>query len=108
MSVLRLSACSGLQVASISAHTHARTHTTHARSLACISLPLPLPFPLPCLALPCLGTEQQVHAGKSSTEGSGEPFLLACRFFDRECAGYLEADDLEEITFMVSDGISRE
>jgi len=49
-----------------------------------------------------------VHAGKSSTEGSGYPFLLACRFFDRECAGYLEADDLEEITFMVSDGISRE
>jgi len=49
-----------------------------------------------------------VHAGKSSTEGSGDPFLLACRFFDRDCAGYLEADDLEEITFMVSDGISRE
>ncbi|DBB00253.1 TPA: hypothetical protein ACH3X1_014082 [Trebouxia sp. C0004] len=45
--------------------------------------------------------------GKSSTQGSGDPFLLACRFFDRECAGYLEADDLEEITFMVSDGISR-
>ena len=39
---------------------------------------------------------------------SGDPFLLACRFFDPECAGYLDADDLEEIAFMVSDGISRE
>lgn len=48
-------------------------------------------------------------AGKSSTGGpSKDPFLLACRFFDRECAGYIEADDLEEIAFMVSDGISRE
>jgi len=89
---------------------------------ACNSLPLPLPFPslpfsfslpfpLPCpftFPLPSPGSEQQVHAGKSSTEGSGDPFLLACRFFDRDCAGYLEADDLEEITFMVSDGISRE
>ena len=67
-----------------------------------LALALALPLPLP------LGSEQQVHAGKSSTGGSGDPFLLACRFFDRECAGYLEADDLEEITFMVSDGISRE
>ena len=49
------------------------------------------------------------HAGKSSSEGvSGDPFLLACRFFDRECAGHLDADDLEEIVFMVSDSISRE
>jgi len=74
------------------------------------SPPPPPSSPLPSRSLPltCLGTQQQVHAGKSSTEGSGYPFLLACRFFDRECAGYLEADDLEEITFMVSDGISRE
>ena len=49
------------------------------------------------------------HAGKSSSEGvSGDPFLLACRFFDRECAGHLDADDLEEIVFMVSDSMSRE
>lgn len=39
---------------------------------------------------------------------SADSFLLACRFFDRECAGYLAADDLEEIAFMSSDGISRE
>lgn len=48
------------------------------------------------------------HAGKSSSEAaSGDNFLQACRFFDRECIGYLDADDLEEIAFMVSDGISR-
>ena len=47
-------------------------------------------------------------AGKSSEGPPGDPFLLACRFFDKECAGYLDADDLEEIAFMVSDGISRE
>ena len=46
-------------------------------------------------------------AGKSSGGSSGDPFLLACRFFDRECAGYLAADDLEEIAFMSSDCISR-
>ena len=47
-------------------------------------------------------------AGKSSSEAaSGDSFLQACRFFDRECIGYLDADDLEEIAFMVSDGISR-
>ena len=47
-------------------------------------------------------------AGKSSEGTSADSFLLACRFFDRECAGYLAADDLEEIAFMSSDGISRE
>ena len=48
------------------------------------------------------------HAGKSSSEAaSGDTFLQACRFFDRECIGYLDADDLEEIAFMISDGISR-
>lgn len=48
------------------------------------------------------------YAGKSSSEAaSGDTFLQACRFFDRECIGYLDADDLEEIAFMVSDGISR-
>ncbi|KAL3155440.1 hypothetical protein ABBQ38_010996 [Trebouxia sp. C0009 RCD-2024] len=45
--------------------------------------------------------------GKSSEGTSADSFLLACRFFDRECAGYLAADDLEEIAFMSSDGISR-
>ena len=36
------------------------------------------------------------------------PLLLACRFFDAECAGYLEAEDLEEILFMTAGGASRE
>ena len=38
--------------------------------------------------------------------GQAEPLSVACRWFDRECAGYLEGDDLEEIFFMVSDAIS--
>jgi hypothetical protein len=38
--------------------------------------------------------------------GPTEPLFLACRFFDRECAGYIEAEDLEEILFMISDCIS--
>lgn len=37
-----------------------------------------------------------------------EPLFVACRFFDRECTGYIEGEDLEEILFMVSDAISRE
>ncbi|BDA43873.1 probable cell division cycle and apoptosis regulator protein 1 [Coccomyxa sp. Obi] len=36
-----------------------------------------------------------------------EPLFVACRFFDRECTGYIEGEDLEEILFMVSDAISR-
>ncbi|GAX78377.1 hypothetical protein CEUSTIGMA_g5819.t1 [Chlamydomonas eustigma] len=32
---------------------------------------------------------------------------LACRFFDTRCVGYLEADDLEEMLYMVSSSISR-
>ena len=38
--------------------------------------------------------------------GQAEPLSVACRWFDRECAGYLEGEDLEEIIFMVSDAIS--
>ena len=34
------------------------------------------------------------------------PFLLACRYFDRDLAGYIEAGDLEEILVMVSDNVS--
>jgi hypothetical protein len=44
----------------------------------------------------------------AAAQGQRESFLLACRWFDRECAGYLEADDLEEILFMVSDDVSSE
>ena len=46
---------------------------------------------------------------KWSAGGSGasDSFLLACRFFDKECAGWLEAEDLEEIAYMVSDSVSR-
>ncbi|CAL8469862.1 g9404 [Coccomyxa elongata] len=36
-----------------------------------------------------------------------ELLFVACRFFDRECTGYIEGEDLEEILFMVSDAISR-
>ena len=35
-----------------------------------------------------------------------EPVLVACRWFDRELAGYIAGEDLEEIAFMVSDGMS--
>ena len=35
-----------------------------------------------------------------------EPMLVACRWFDRELAGYIAGEDLEEIAFMVSDGMS--
>ena len=34
------------------------------------------------------------------------PFVLACRYFDRDLAGYIEAGDLEEILVMVSDNVS--
>lgn len=35
------------------------------------------------------------------------PLFLACRYFDRDLAGYIEAADLEEILVMVSHGVSR-
>lgn len=38
--------------------------------------------------------------------GGGDPLSLACRFFDRGLAGYLEDDDLEEIGYMVADNLS--
>jgi len=31
---------------------------------------------------------------------------VACRWFDKEQAGYIAGEDLEEIAFMVSDGMS--
>ncbi|GIL55898.1 hypothetical protein Vafri_11330, partial [Volvox africanus] len=37
-----------------------------------------------------------------------EPFLAVCRMFDERCAGYIEADDLEEIIYMTADEVSRE
>lgn len=39
---------------------------------------------------------------------AGEGLLTACRYFDRECAGYLLDEDLEEIAYMVSEDLSRE
>jgi len=41
-------------------------------------------------------------------QGPSEPLLLACRYFDTECAGYLETDDLEEILYMTNSDVSRE
>lgn len=40
--------------------------------------------------------------------GKLENLLTACRFFDRELAGYLADDDLEEIAYMVCDSMSSE
>jgi len=40
--------------------------------------------------------------------GVVENLLTACRFFDRELAGYVADDDLEEIAYMVSDSLSSE
>jgi len=39
--------------------------------------------------------------------GNGDTLGLAARFFDRNCAGVLEGDDLEEIAFMTAPPISR-
>ena len=36
-----------------------------------------------------------------------DPLLLACRYFDRVLAGYLDEDDLREIAVMVGDHMSR-
>ncbi len=40
--------------------------------------------------------------------GKVENLLTVCRFFDRELAGYLADEDLEEIGYMVSDSMSSE
>ncbi|KAK9859788.1 hypothetical protein WJX84_005175, partial [Apatococcus fuscideae] len=50
------------------------------------------------------------RARSMPTEGVAsdqDSFLLACRFFDRDGAGWLEAEDLEEIAYMVSNNVSR-
>lgn len=39
--------------------------------------------------------------------GNGDTLGLAARFFDRNCAGVLEGDDLEEIAFMTAPPVSR-
>lgn len=39
--------------------------------------------------------------------GNGDTLGLAARFFDRNCAGLLEGDDIEEIVFMTAPPISR-
>lgn len=36
-----------------------------------------------------------------------DPFLAVCRWFDRECAGYLRAEDVEEILLHCCDFLSR-
>lgn len=47
-------------------------------------------------------------AAASAAAGLSENLLTACRFYDRECAGYLADEDLEEIAYMVSDSLSSE
>lgn len=37
----------------------------------------------------------------------GDPFLAVCRWWDRECAGYLRAEDVEEVLLFTADTISR-
>ena len=37
----------------------------------------------------------------------GDPFLAVCRWWDRECAGYLRAEDVEEVLLYTADFISR-
>lgn len=36
-----------------------------------------------------------------------EPFLLACRWYDRECAGYLVEQDLEDLLLATCPALSR-
>lgn len=47
-------------------------------------------------------------AAAAAAAGVSENLLTACRFYDRECAGYLADEDLEEIAYMVSDNLSSE
>lgn len=47
-------------------------------------------------------------AGAGLPAGKAECLLTACRFFDRELAGYLADEDLEEIGYMVCDSMSSE
>ena len=37
-----------------------------------------------------------------------DPLVLACRWFDRGLAGYLDEDDLREIALTTGDYMSRE
>jgi hypothetical protein len=54
-------------------------------------------------------TEAAAEGGAASAaNGVNENLLTACRFYDRDCAGYLADEDLEEIAYMVSDSLSSE
>eukprot|EP00884_Botryococcus_braunii_P009599 jgi/Botrbrau1/18640/Bobra.0367s0076.1 len=46
-------------------------------------------------------------AGGSGGGRRREPFLLACRWFDRECAGYLAEQDLEDLLLMTCPTLTR-
>ncbi|KAL4450685.1 hypothetical protein ABPG77_001041 [Micractinium sp. CCAP 211/92] len=52
-------------------------------------------------------TEDRLAAAAGLPAGKVENLLTVCRFFDRELAGYLADEDLEEIGYMVCDSMSR-
>ena len=43
----------------------------------------------------------------SGAAAGGDPFLAVCRWWDRECAGYLRAEDVEEVLLYTTDFLSR-
>ena len=69
----------------------------------------PAVAPAPEAAAPALPAQalQALPPPEPRWPAQTTPLFLACRYFDRDLAGYIEAADLEEILVTVSDCVSR-
>lgn len=58
-------------------------------------------------APPAAAAAAPAAPGAAPAAPGGDPFLAVCRWWDRECAGYLRAEDVEEVLLYTADFISR-
>ena len=71
-----------------------------------LSLPAPMALGPVAAAGDLLSTAAALK--QAAKDVPSEPWFVACRFWDRECAGHLEAEDLEDILLVVCSHISSE
>ena len=98
-----------MPVASTAAHSQPDAAAPAAQPAAQPAAAPPAVAPTPEAAAPALPAQalQALPPPEPRWPAQTTPLFLACRYFDRDLAGYIEAADLEEILVMVSDGVSR-
>lgn len=95
--------------ASTAAHSQLDAAAPAAQPVAQPATAPPAVAPAPEAAAPALPAQalQALPPPEPRWPVQTTPLFLACRYFDRDLAGYIEAADLEEILVMVSNGVSR-